>query len=346
MRQKVFGLIFTLFIVSLLAACGDSDDSSASEETTEGSGDAEYVFRLPHIVQTDHPAHQAAEFFKEQVERESDGQIEIELFPNGELYGSDRELIEALQIGNVDISLVGTPSLGNFEESLYVLDLPFIFPNKEVPREALAGELGEELANKLEAINLKTLAWGYDGFRHLLNDKQPIESVEDLKGMKIRVQESELQQDIFVELGANASPLSFGELYQALQQKTFDGMEAPLSTIDSDKFYEVQSYMSLTGHQYSGLALLMSHQIFEELPSDLQDIIVQAGKATEDVYYELVDESEESLLQEYIENETFEITELTDEQLQGFIELSEPVYEKYADVIGQDIIDLARSYSQ
>lgn len=149
MKKKAFLLALVLSIVGILSACGGSSSSG---------GDAEYTLKLPHIVQTENPAHKAAEHFKEEVEEKSDGRIAVEIYPNGEIYDSDRELIEALQSGNVDVSLVGTPSLGNFDESLYVLDLPFIFSDKEAPREALAGELGEELEANLEDINLKTLA--------------------------------------------------------------------------------------------------------------------------------------------------------------------------------------------
>lgn len=335
--MKFNKLLFTAALLTILtlAACskGDADD-------------AEYTLNLPHIVQTDNPAHKAAEYFQERLEEESEGKIEVKIYPNGELYDSDRELIEGLQSGDVDVSMVGTPSLGNFEESLYVLDLPFIFPDKEAPREALDGELGDELEENLEEINLKTLVWGYDGFRQLINNKHPIEDLEDVKDLKIRVQESQLQQDMFNSMGANASPLAFGELYAALQQKTYDGMEAPIMTIDSDKFYEVQDYMTVTEHQYSGLAFLMSDKIFEDLPEDLQEVVESVSDDTEEEYYKLVDEAEESLMEEYKEDNTMEVTELSEKQKQEFIDSTDSVYEKYAEVIGQDIIDLAESYSE
>lgn len=338
MKKKLLLVTILSFILVLAACSGGSDDEQSA------SGDTEYLIRLPHIVTTDHPAHEAAVNFKEEVEKLSDGRIEVQIFPNGELYGSDREIIEALQLNNVEMSLVGTPSLGNFDERFYVLDLPFLFEDREAPRKALAGELGEELAKGIEEINLKALGWGYDGFRHTLNSKHPIEKLEDFKGLKMRVQESELQESIFNALGANASPLAYGELYSALQQNIYDGMDSPFSIIDSGKFYEVQEYLSLTSHQYSGLIILMSLDFFNELPEDLQDAVVTASKNIEEEYYQMVDESEDTLLEEL--KEKMEVNEISPEEREKFVEAVQPVYEQFRDVVGEDLIELAKSANE
>lgn len=344
MKNKFVVLAMALCLSALLVACGSDNDDAGS--SSGKNADGQYTLKFPHIVPTDHPAHLASEVFKEEVETLSDGKIKVEIFANGELYGSDREIIEAIQLGNADISMVGTPSLGNFDERFYVLDLPFLFDDKDAPRNALAGELGEQLSVGLEEINLKALGYGYDGFRHILNNKGPVETPEDLKGLKIRVQESEIQQDIFKELGTNASPLAFGELYSALQQNTYDGMDNSLSLIDSSKFYEVQKYMTLTSHQYSGLAILFNGKLFEGMPEELQEIIEKAGKTTEEKYYELVDADEISMLQKFKDENLIDVTELTPEQRQLFIEAVQPVYTKYESVIGKEIIETAKSYNQ
>ncbi len=346
MKKNLFLLFFSIGIAVFLVACGSDDGNSNSSEEGSGGKDVQYTLKFPHIVPTDHPAHLASEVFKEEVEKLSDGKIEVEIFANGELYDSDREIIEAIQLGNADVSMVGTPSLGNFDERFYVLDLPLLFEDKDAPRNALTGELGEELSEGLEEINLKALGYGYDGFRHILNNKRPIETPEDLKGLKIRVQESEIQQDIFKELGTNASPLAFGELYSALQQNTYDGMDNSLSLIDSSKFYEVQKYMTLTSHQYSGLAILFNSNLFKELPEDLQDAVAKASEITEEKYYELVDEDEILMLEKFKDEDLIEITELTPEQRELFIEAVQPVYDKYEEIIGQDLIEMAKSYNE
>lgn len=344
MRKRSLFIFGIISLMVLLAACSDDSKGKGTEESAASSGDAEYLIRLPHIVSTDNPAHIAAESFKEEVEKESNGRIEVQIFPNGELYASDRELIEALQLNNIEMSLVGTPSLGNFDKRFYVLDLPFIFKDREVPRAALAGELGEELSKGLEDINLKALGYGYDGFRHVLNSKHPIETLEDMKGLKIRVQESEIQEALFNALDANASPLAYGELYSALQQNIYDGMDGPFAMIDSGKFDEVQPYMSLTGHQYSGLIFLMSAEKFNELPEDLQDVVMTASSNTEAEYYELVDQAEDTIRQEL--EKSIEINEISEEERIKFIEAVQPVYDEFADIVGEDLIELAKSANE
>lgn len=347
MKKNFLLLFLSIGLAVFLAACGSDDgDKGSSGGDSDGGKDVQYSLKFPHIVPTDHPAHIASEVFKEEVEKLSDGQIEVEIFANGELYDSDREIIEAIQLGNADVSMVGTPSLGNFDERFYVLDLPLLFEDKDAPRNALAGELGEELSKGIDEINLKVLGYGYDGFRHVLNNKHPIEKPEDMKGLKIRVQESEIQQDIFNELGANASPLAFGELYSALQQNTYDGMDNSLSLIDSSKFYEVQKYMTMTSHQYSGLAILFNDGLFDGLPEDLQEAVGKAGEITEEKYYELVDEDEITMLEKFKDEGLIEVTELTEEQRQAFVDAVQPVYEKYESVIGKELIEIAKSYNE
>ncbi|MBY7144518.1 TRAP transporter substrate-binding protein [Virgibacillus sp. NKC19-3] len=337
MRKNIFLLCF-LSLMVLLVSCSASD--SSGEVSTD---EAEFVLRLPHIVSTDNPAHIAALDFQEEVEEESDGRIEVQIFPNGELYDSDRELIEALQLNNIEISLVGAPSLGNFDERFYVLDLPFLFEDREAPRQALAGELGEELSNGLEDINLKVLGYGYDGFRHVLNSQHPIETLEDMNGLQLRVQESEIQEEMFNALGANASPLAYGELYSALQQNVYDGMDSPLGLVDSGLFYEVQDYLSLTYHQYSGLIFLMSQERFNQLPEDLQDIVVTAAADMEDNYYDLVDEAEDTIRQEMEDDNLIEINEISKGERQRLIEAVQPVYDQFAEIVGEDLVDMAKN---
>lgn len=205
MRKK-FTLLCSMFLVLLvLTACSESDTGEATETEDE------FVLRFPHIFETENPAHQAIENFKAEVEEKSEGRIQINLFPNGEIYTSDREIIEALQLKNADISLVGMPSLGSFDKNFFVLDLPYIFKDKTIAKTALQDELGERLSDSLENNGLKKISYGHESLRHILNNKRPITKPADLKGIKLRIQESEIQNDIFNAMGASPSPLSFGE---------------------------------------------------------------------------------------------------------------------------------------
>lgn len=345
--KRFWGMIAMMSLTFIvLAACNNE-----REEKQEGSIDAsgkkeEVVLSFPHIFEVGNPAHQAIENFKAEVEEKSDGRITIELFPNGELYSSDREIIEAIQLGNTDMSLVGAPSLGSFDENFYVLDLPYIFKNKQDAKAALQDELGEKLAASLENHTLKKISWGHESLRHILNSKRPVYTPEDLKGVKLRVQESEIQEDIFKAMGANPSPLAFGELYSALQQNTFDGIDSTISLVDSQKFYEVQQYLSLTSHTYSGTITLMNNELFNNLSSDLQEILLTAGENMEEDYYVLIEESEQESLKKFEDENLLEINELSDAEFEAFRESVQSVYGKYEDVLDEGLLDLAKSYSK
>ncbi len=342
LRLFLFAMLFVL--AGVLVACSDGEKSAGNK--SDGDGKEEFVLRFAHIVEEDNPAHEAAVAFKEEIEKESDGRITVNLFPNASLYGSDREIIEALQLGNIEVSIVGTPSLGNFNENFYVLDLPYIFDDKEAARTALSGELGDKLAESLESSNLKTLAYGYDGFRHVLNNKKAIEEPADMKGLKIRVQESELQQDIFTDMGSSPSPLAFGELYTSLQQNTFDGMDSTISLIHSGKFYEVQKHLSLTSHSYSATIALIGSKVFDSLPEDLQEVVMTAGENMEQEYYKLVDDYEAASLAEFEEDALIEINEISPEDREKFIDAIQPVYDKYTKKLDDGLFDLAKSFNE
>lgn len=339
--KKYVTLLAVLLLTVILSACQESDTGAKNE-----SNDDQIVLQFPTIFETENPAHTAIENFKAEVEEKSEGRIKIELYPNGELYTSDREIIEAIQMGTTDISLVGTPSLGSFDKNFYVLDLPYIFKDKHVVKDALQGELGDKLAESLENHNLKKISWGHESMRHILNNKRPINSPEDLNGIKLRVQEAEIQMDIFEAMGSNPSPLSFGEVYQALQQKVFDGMDSTISLIDSGKFYEVNKYLTLTNHTYSGTITLMNKELFDGLPKDLQEILLEAGKNMEEDYYVLIEESEQESLKKFKEEGLIEVNELTDEGFQEFVEAVQPVYEKYKDILDEGLLELAQSYNE
>ncbi len=347
-RMKLRFMLFALFftVAGVLAACSDDQKPSDDAGGSDNDGEEQFVLRFAHIVEEDNPAHEAAILFKEEVEKESDGRITVNLFPNGSLYGSDREIIEALQLGNIELSTVGTPSLGNFDENFYVLDLPYVFKDKEVARTALAEELGDKLAESLkQKSNLVTLGYGYDGFRHVLNNKHAVEEPADMKGLKFRVQESELQQDIFSNLGTNPSPLAFGELYTSLQQNTFDGMDNTISLINSGKFYEVQEYLSLTSHSYSATITMIGGKVFDKLPEDLQEIVLTAGQNMETEYYKFVDDYEADSLANFEENALIEINDISSENREKFIEAIQPVNEKYTKKLDDGLFELAKTYN-
>lgn len=336
--KKTFGSALIVLIILMLSACGRPSDSSSQQE----SGEDTYTIRIGYLVPEEHSAHIQALEFKEKLETESDGRLNVELYPNGQLYGSDREAIEAVQLGNLEMTIPAVAPLASFNEKFLVFDLPFLFDDYDAAYNALDGDLGQELLASLEENDLKGLAFGENGFRHVSNNEGPIESPEDMEGLKIRTLENPLHTDTFEAFGANASPFAFGELYTALQQGTYDAMECPISLYYTNKFYEVQDYLTLTGHVYAAAILLANNDFFNSLPDDLQTLVMEASEEFRDKQRELAQEQDVEFM-EQLEAEGMQINDLTAEQRDEFRQAAQPVYEKYEEQIGKDLIDRALS---
>src|SRR5699024_3812701 len=284
--------------------------------------------------------HLAAEDFKEKLETESDGRLSVELYPNGSLFDSDREAIEAVQLGNVEMTIPAVAALSSFNKGFMVFDLPFLFDDYDQVYSTLDSDLGEDLLGELEENDIKGLVFAANGFRHITNNDGPVEKPEDLKGLKFRTMESSIQTDSFKAYVANASAFAFGELYTANKQGTYDAMEQPISLIYTNKFFEVQDYLTLSNHFYAPTALLMNNDFYNELPEDLQDLVMEASEEYRTEQRKLAEEQDEEWLEE-IKDEGMEVNELTDEQREAFKEASEDIYDKYEDKIGKDVLDRA-----
>lgn len=338
--MKRFAILFSVMLMMIVVAgCGSNDDGEASDKK---SSEAEIgvTYTTPESGST----HMGMEKFKELVEEKSDGGVTVELYPNGQLYASERESIEATQAGNIEMTVTASAPVAGFNPHFMVLDLPFLFPTHEIAYEALDGELGQQLLDELPEQGLVGLAYGETGMRQLSNSKQPIEEPEDLAGMKIRTMENEVHIDAFKEYGANASPFAFGELYSALQQNVYDGMENPLNLIDQMKFYEVQDYLTISNHAYTATVGFMNEDFFNGLTEEEQEILKESAKEAMDYQRDIARDQDDEGLEVIKEN--MEVIELSDEQKDDFKEASESVYTKYEDQIGKELIDLARSYTE
>ncbi len=336
--KKIVGFALITLLLLVVSACGrPSDPSSASKEE---DGEDVYTIRIGYLVPEEHSAHIESLNFKEKLEKESDGRLKVELYPNGQLYGSDREAIEAVQLGNLEMTIPAVAPLSSFNEKFLVFDLPFLFNDYDAAYKALDGDLGQELLDSLEQNDLKGLAFGENGFRHVSNNEGPIESPEDMEGLKLRTLENPLHTDTFKAFGANASPFAFGELYTALQQGTYDAMECPISLYYTNKFYEVQDYLTLTGHVYAAAILLANNDFYNSLPDDLQALVMEASEEFRDDQRELAQQQDVEFM-EKLEAEGMQINDLTVEQRDEFRQAAQSVYKKYEDQIGKDLIDRA-----
>lgn len=346
--KQLLCLVLAVIVVFSLAACSPSQSAGASPSTTPASttaakttaAKAEYTIRVGHTLQENTPSHQMfLQAFKPIVEEKSGGRIAVELYPNSAL-GNERAMVEATQLGTLEIAYVTTAVLANFNPEFKVFDLPFLFKTSSIARQALDGELGDTVAQKLESVaSLKFLCYAENGFRMATNNKRPITTPDDLKGIKIRTMENSIHMRSFQLLGAAPTPMAFTELYTALQNGTVDGQENPLFLIETSKFFEVQKYLSLTGHVYAPGISVMSLDLWNKLPVDLQEIIMEGIYAARDLQRELLDVQNETALKNL--GAKMQVNELTADQKTLFIEATAPVYDELAKEIGQSIVDLA-----
>ncbi|GGK34456.1 C4-dicarboxylate ABC transporter substrate-binding protein [Caldalkalibacillus thermarum] len=336
-------LMLFLALCSVLAACGG--ETTSGETGSEEAQNEVYEIRVAHLVNEEQSTHVALLDFKERVEERTDGRVQIKIYPSGSLYPSDREAIEAVQMGNLEMTIPAVAPLAGFNSKFMVFDLPFLFETKEAAYRALDGELGQTLLEDLRNDGLRGLVFAENGFRHITNNRGPIEEPSDLEGLKFRTMENPVHTDTFRALGANASPFSFGELYTALQQGTYDAMESPVSLIYTSKFYEVQDYLTLSGHFYAATIMLMNEDYFNSLPEDIQQILQEEAETYRGEQRQLADQQDNEWLQT-LKDEGMKVNELTVEQKQAFIEATKSVYDAYADEIGADLIEMARQANQ
>ena len=172
--------------------------------------DAEYTIKVGYIGSESHPTMQAMKTFGDNVAKGSEGKIKVELYPNAQL-GGDRELCEGVQMGTIQMAIPSTSALAGFDKRIQVLDLPYLFTTREAAFEAVDGELGQKLNEFLGKKGFYVVGYLENGFRHVTNSKQPITKPEDLSGLKIRTMENPMHLAFFKELGANPTPMSWGE---------------------------------------------------------------------------------------------------------------------------------------
>lgn len=218
----------------------------------------------------------AAKYFKMRIEQESQGTMTVDIYTDNVL-GGERELLESCQFGDYDIVLATNATVASFCNDIFCLDIPWLFDNKQQVYEVLDGALGDYLGEQLSEVGFQLLQWQENSFRTLSTTDRPIESMSDLKGLKIRIMENELQLAQWKAYGANPTPMAFTELFTALQQGTVDGQDNGAELTWQSKFCEVQKYYVYTKHIYSPYIILMSQERFNELTPEQQEIVLKVS---------------------------------------------------------------------
>jgi len=288
------------------------------------------TLRLAHVVNEQDGFQIAAVKFQDLVAKRTEGAVSIEIYPNASL-GDERTLLEGMQIGTVDMGVITNGPVANFVEEMAVFELPFLFPSPQAAYKVLDGPIGQELLDKLSEVNLKGLAYAERGFRNLTNSERPINTPEDLEGLRIRVMENPVYVDTFRELGANAIPMAWTEALTAMQQGTIDGQENPVNVINSFKLNETQDYMTLSRHTYAPAIFVMGMPAWNKLPDAAQDVLAKAAQEAAEYERKVNAEMESGQLAE-LREAGMQINDTPD--MEAFQAAVAPIYEKYGEKFG------------
>lgn len=338
--KKIIALTLSIvFILSmtLLTGCGAAAATTAAPAatTTAAAGGTTAataapaadvkVFKLGHIAAPGTAYDNFANEFAKEVAAASNGKYKIDVFPAGQL-GVDRELMESLQVGNVDFTIITASDINQFVPEMAVQDLPYLFMSWDHVEKFLTSDTAKEMYKLTDSVGMKTLTFMPRGFRHVTSNIKPIVAPADLKGLKIRVAESEVYINTFKSLGTNPQAMAWSEVFTALQQKTIDAHENTIVTIRDYKINEVQKYVSETGHFFAFAAMQMNSKLFDGMSAEDQAMIQKCATDSA-VKLGLEQKANEEAAKKELETKGMTFNAVADKA--AFAALVQPVYDTF-----------------
>jgi tripartite ATP-independent transporter DctP family solute receptor len=238
--------------------------------------------------------------FAELLSKKTNGQYRADLFPNGQL-GSEEDTVNNAAMGLLDFSILAINNVTPFSPTVGVLTLPYVIQSLEDARKLTSGPVGKELTeNTVRDAGVRIVGWAYSGFRRLTNSKKPVRTLEDLKGLVIRVPKNEIMIATYQAWGINPTPMSWSETFTGLQQGVLDGQDNPYITVSAMKFYEVQKYITNIRYIFSLEPIVVSEQVFQAQKPDVQKAILEAGMEATEHSYAFLQQAEEKIKQELV----------------------------------------------
>ncbi|MCF7934721.1 MAG: TRAP transporter substrate-binding protein [Synergistales bacterium] len=298
------------------------------------AADEPTVLRVAHTIAPDSHYQKGLEHLDKLLKEKTDGQIQLQIFHSAQL-GSERDAIEGVAMGTLEMTLVSSAPLANFTDKFMIFNLPFIVRDRQKAYEWMDGPDGQKILDSMQGSGIKALGIWENGFRNITNSARPIQKPEDLDGLKIRLMENPIHVATFKTLGAYPVPMPFGELFTALQQKTVDGQENPLIIIYTSKFYEVQDYVSMTGHFYAPAVLLINKNFWDNTFTEEQrEVFLECEKKARDWERQYSMKTEKELAAKLKE----EGMKINTPDKAPFVEAVQPVYQQFQDQIGKELI--------
>ena len=333
---KRFKLIVCIILFVLATtACNHSEETKSNNETSTSNSSDAMILKLGHGGASGDILNQSVDLFSEYVEEHTDGRYIIENYGASQL-GNERDLIEGVSLGTVDMTLVTNSPLGNFVEEALFYDLPGLYSDLDHVHKVADSEIVREyLAEKTLEQNLRLLAVTDGGFRNFTNNIRPIYEIEDLSGIKMRVQESPLIRETYDAIpGVSPTPIPIGELYSALEQGVVDGQENPTILINDFKLAEVQQYLTLTGHSYFPRHLFINENIWKTIPEEDQQVFLEASKEMEKFKNDYYAEQNVKVIKE-LKDQGMEVNEPNENFMEDYFKIMrEEVYPKFYKEIG------------
>ena len=300
---------------------------------------APIVIKYSHVVADQTPKGQAALKFKELAEKKLPGKVEVQVFPNSQLFGDGKEM-EALLLGDVQIIAPSLSKFAKYTPKLQVFDLPFLFDDIDAVDRFQDSAKGQELLASMSKKGIKGLGFLHNGMKELSANKL-LKTPEEAKGLKFRIQSSDVLEAQFKAIGANPQKLSFSEVYSALQTGVVDGQENTWSNIYTQKFYEVQKYIMETNHGVIDYMVITNAPWWDKLPADIKKSLNEAMVESIKFGNKVANDENANYRQKIIDSKQTEVVKLSKEELKPWREAMKPVWKKFEGDIGKDILDAA-----
>jgi len=323
MRFKAVPVKSLLQILAVTAAVGLS-----------AAAQAQTILKFGYAVAKDSHYGVGAGVFCAEIDKGTQGRYKCQEFPNGSL-GGEREMIESVQLGTLDLVSTSSGPLGNFVPEVKIFDIPFLFRDYDHARKVLDGKIGQDILKKFESKGLVGLTWAENGFRHMTNNKQEIKTPADTAGLKMRTMENKVHMEGYKAFGILPTPMAFTELFTALQQGTVDGQENPIPVILAAKFSQVQKFLSLTGHVYSPASIITNSAVFNKLSAADKKVFLEAAKAATAAQRKRINDDEARGIDQ-LRKDGVKVTEKVDGE--AFRKAIAPAYAGYAKEFGADNI--------
>lgn len=296
MNKKIFSFAVAIALaVSCLAGCGSNNGGASGASSQGGESGGKIELRMAQASAADGAIGQSMEQFAQLVSEKSNGNIEITVFHNGQL-GTERDNVEACQLGNLDMAVVNNSVMANFIPWFSAFDLPYVIEGSDHADKVFLGEIGDEMLSSMDDIGVHGLSIWESGFRNLTNSLRPVNTLADVSGLRIRVMENQVHQALWMALGADAVPMNWSDAYTAMQQGAIDGQENPTTVIDKNNVAEVNDQLAITEHVYSTVAVIMSPSVWASLGEENQQIITEAMEEIEVSERELSRQMEEEAI--------------------------------------------------